>query len=288
MEKKVWCYDIEQFDNFHSATFVNRDDKKDHRVFVIHSSRDDREDYYEFLMTEVSGLIGFNNINYDYPLIHFFIGVIDVHRQAGATLGLSKLLDVLYIEGQRIIKEEYSAISDWKTLIPQLDLFRIHHFDNKAKRTSLKAVEIAIQYPNVQDLPFSYDHWVTDDEVLQILNYNMNDVQATLAFYFLSVDMVDLRKQLTKTYGMNLRNANDPKIGQEIFGREIAKKKQVHFNAIKDMRTWRSTIDLRKCLLPYIAFSSKEFQELHTFFKETVIHMTYKPFEKSIIQRIQV
>ncbi len=285
MEKKVWCYDLEDLENFFSATFVDRDDKKNHRVFYIHQSKDQRQELYDFLQDEISGLIGFNNVNYDYPLIHYFINILDVHAQAVSDLSTNKLLEMLYYESQRIIKEDYSAIPHWKVLIPQLDLFRIHHFDNKAKRTSLKAVEIAMQSPNVQDMPFEHDHWVTDDEVLKILNYNMNDVQETLKFYFKSIDMIDLRKQLTATYGINLRNANDPKIGQEIFGREIAKKKQVHYNAIRDMRTWRSSIDLGKCLLPYIAFSSKEFQELHKFFKETTIHTTYKAFEKSVIYK---
>jgi hypothetical protein len=284
MEKKVWVYDLEQLENFHSAIFVNRDDKKDHRVFYIHKSKDQRQELYDFLQDEVAGLIGFNNVNYDYPLLHYFIHLIDAY-EGNAALPIERFLEQMHYESQRIIKEEYSAIPHWKVLIPQLDLFRIHHFDNKAKRTSLKAVEIAIQYPNVQDMPFEHDHWVEEDEIIDILNYNMNDVQATLKFYWKSADMVELRKMLSKQYDLNLRNYNDPKIGQEIFGREIARKKQVHYNAIKDMRTYRREIDLGKCLLPYIAFSNKEFQDLHKFFKETTIYTTYKPFEKSVIYK---
>lgn len=285
MEKRVYVYDLEQFENFHSATFVDRDDKTIQRIFVIHITRDDRQALYDFLQDEVAGLIGFNNVNYDYPLLHYFIGLMDMQSDTSAHIDTNRMLQMMHYESQRIIKEEYSAIPEWKTLIPQLDLFKIHHFDNKSKRTSLKAVEIAIQYPNVQDLPFHEDHWVTEDEIDDIVKYNLNDVLATYEFYLLSKDMIDLRKQLTATYSMNLRNANDPKIGQEIFGREIAKKKQVHYNAIRDMRTYRSSIDLGKCLLPYIAFSSKEFQGLHRFFKETLIHTTYKPFEKSVIYK---
>ena len=284
MEKKVWVYDLEQLQNFHSATFVNRDDKKDFRVFYIHKSKDQRQELYDFLQDEVAGLIGFNNVNYDYPLLHYFIHLIDAYEESAA-LPTERLLEQMYWESQRIIKEEYSAIPEWKVLIPQLDLFRIHHFDNKAKRTSLKAVEIAMNSPNVQDMPFEHDHWVEEEDIVSILNYNMNDVVETLRFYEKSKDMIELRKMLSNTYNLNLRNYNDPKIGQEIFGREIAKKKQVHYNAIRDMRTYRSSIDLGKCLLPIIAFSSKEFQELHQFFKTTTIHTTYKPFEKSVIYK---
>lgn len=285
MKKKVWVYDLEQLENFHSGVFINRDDPEDKRVFVIHASRNDIDVYYDFLMTDVAGLIGFNNVNYDYPLLHFFINTVDAHRQAGAEIRVNKLLEMLQWESQRIIKEEFTAIPEWKTLIPQLDLFRIHHFDNKAKRTSLKAVQIAIQYPNVQDMPFEHDHWVDNEEVDEILNYNNNDTASTREFYILSKDMVELRKMLSDTYNLQLRNYNDPKIGQEIFGREIARKKNVHYNAIRDMRTYRREIDLGKCLLPYIYFESKEFKKLHDFFKETTIYTTYKAFEKSVVYK---
>ena len=69
VEKRVWVYDLEQFQNFHSATFIDRDSDET-RVFVIHESQNDAEAYYTFLIEEVAGLIGFNNVNYDYPLIH--------------------------------------------------------------------------------------------------------------------------------------------------------------------------------------------------------------------------
>ena len=97
--------------------------------------------------------------------------------------------------------------------------------------------------------------------------------------------MIDLRKLLSQTYGINLRNANDPKIGEEIFGREIARKKQLNYRAIKDMRTYRASIDLGKCLLPIISFKSKEFQKIHKFFEQKTIHTTYKPFEESVIYK---
>ena len=284
-ERKVWVFDLEQFENFHSGTFVNRDDKTDVRVFVIHVTRNDVIEYYKFLTEEVSGLIGFNNVNYDYPLLHAFLGIATIYVNTGRDINVAGLNEILHRESQKIIREEYSAVPEWQVKIPQLDLFRIHHFDNKAKRTSLKSVEIAIQHPNVQDLPHDPDHWVEEDEIEEILDYNLNDVLATFKFYLLSVEMIDLRKLLTETYGVNLRNFNDPKIGEEIFGREIARKKQVHYNAIKDMRTYRASINLGECLLPVISFESEEFQRIHSFFQNKTIQTTYKPFEESVIYK---
>lgn len=285
--KKVWVYDIEQLINFHCATFVDRDDTANIRQFVIYDSqRNDCHEYFIFLQTEVTGLIGFNNIDYDYPLIHLFINIMKAYAgNIFVSPDPEKLNQILYEESQRLITEEYPAIREEQVLIPQLDIYRIHHFDNKAKATSLKAIEIAINFPNVQDLPFDHDHEVLFDEVDDILSYNLNDVNATHAFYLLTLDLIELRKKLSLKYGINLRNANDPKIGQEIFIRQIAAKKGWNYKYLKDLRTYRHYIDLRDCILPYIYFQAKEFNSLLEELKSTVIETTYKAFEKSVIYK---
>ena len=285
MEKKVFVFDLEQFPNFHSGTFINRDDRDDKRVFVIHEAYNDYIEYFHFLQDEVAGLIGFNSVNYDYPLLHFFLELMPIYADRKTEIGASRMNEMLHLQSQQIIRAEYSAIPEWQTKIPQLDLFRIHHFDNKAKRTSLKAVEIAINSPNVQDIPFDEDHYVTEDEIPLVLDYNYNDTIETFRFYELSKDLVELRKQLSARYNINLRNANDPKIGQEIFGREIAKKKEIPYKHLRDMRTYRKSIALGKCLLPIIEFQNKEFKTLHQFFKDTVITTTYKAFQESVIYK---
>lgn len=285
MEKRVYVYDLECFENCQTSTFVNRDDPEDYRAFVIHPTRDDRDEYYDFLVNEVSGLIGFNNVNFDYPILDYFMEIMRSHRTVDAHLSTEQLLNLMWMKTQEVLRDEYSSIPEWREKIPQLDLYRIHHFDNKAKRTSLKAVQIAINYPNVQDMPFEEGRLIHADEIIDVLNYNMNDAQSTREFYILSKDLVELRKMLSSEFGVQLRNANDPKIGQEIFGREIAREKRIPYQTLKDMRTYRREINLGECLLPYIYFESKEFKELHDFFKNTTIHTTYKAFEKSVIYK---
>lgn len=281
VEKKIWIYDLEQLPNFHSGTFIDRD-SNEKRVFVLHQSRNNLIEYIKFLEEEVAGLIGFNCVNYDYPLLHLLIGLASIYT---SDKSLEGIIQILHEESQRIIKEEYSAISEKDTKIPQLDLYRIHHFDNKAKRTSLKAVEIAINFPNIQDIPFDENHEIIEEEIPKILDYNENDVLATKKFYFLSEDLVELRKRLSNRYKINLRNANDPKIGQEIFGREIARKTGIRYDVLKNMRTYRRWINLNDCILDKISFKSEEFNKMLKFFKSTTIVTTYKAFEQSVIYK---
>jgi len=283
--KKVWVYDIEQFKNYHCCTFKDRDNPLDIRQFVICESRNDIEAYYKFLKEEVAGLIGFNNVNFDYPLLHSLMHLMKGYSHGIITPDPNMMNKLLMEDVERILKEEYSSVPEKDVLIPQLDLYRIHHFDNKAKSTSLKAVEIAINFHNVQDIPFTEGHIVQFDEEQMILDYNLNDVEATYQFYLLTKDMIDLRKKLGHKYHINLRNANDPKIGQEIFGRQIAAKKRWSYKYVRDMRTYRHYIDLKDCILPYIYFNSKEFTVLLEDLKSTVIETTYNAFEKSVIYK---
>jgi hypothetical protein len=277
MEKQVYIFDLEQFINFHSGTFMNRE-TKEIKQFVIHTSRNDITEYYNFLKNEVSGLIGFNNINYDYPLIHFLL--INNHF---ISLNPDTINKMLFEESQRLISEEWTAIPDSQCYISQLDLYKIWHFDNKARRQSLKGVEISMNFDNVQDMPFNEEHWVEKDDVQKILDYNLNDVNATEAFYNISLDKIQLRKDLSKKYEINLLNANDPKIGSEIFAKLLADKKGISIRELKQQRTYRKIIKLKDCILPYIKFETKEFNKLLEFFKSKIIDSTKDAFSYSVI-----
>src|SRR4030042_3221924 len=260
--KSVWIFDLEVFKNFHSATFLNRD-SKDIKQFVVHKSRNDFDEYVKFLEEEVSGLIGFNNLKFDYPIIHYILENKDF-LQINSDIATENI----FHHTSNILNMEFSEVPYWKIKIPQLDLYRINHFDNKSKRTSLKAVEIAINLENVDDTPFKFEHKVQDNEVQRILEYNLNDVIATYEFYKLNIDEIEMRKELSREYKIDLLNANEPKIGSEIFAKLLSEEMNIPIKELKKMRTYRSSINLNDCILPYIKFANKEFNELLEIYKK--------------------
>ena len=77
-------------------------------------------------------MIGYNNDNYDYPLIHHLIN----HKDEYLLLTGFELSQKIYEKSQSIIEQEFSSVADWNKHIKQIDLFRIWHFNNKAKLTS--------------------------------------------------------------------------------------------------------------------------------------------------------
>lgn len=131
MKEKVWVYDIEQLKNFHSITAYcpyNQDIK----TFIIHNEVNQLEEYVQFLLNDCEIMIGYNNINYDYPLLHFIL----TNYKRWKNYPTYKILQLLYDKSQEIIESEYSSIPQKNVKIKQVDLYRIHHFDNKNRRTS--------------------------------------------------------------------------------------------------------------------------------------------------------
>ena len=123
--KQLYIYDLETFASFFLATF-KLPNKDQWYEFEISDRKNDIKELRLFLKNNVKGLIGFNNINFDYPVLHNTILSNDKEWSA----------EDIYIEVQKIIESEYSAIWDNQTKIPQLDLYKIWHYDNKNKRTS--------------------------------------------------------------------------------------------------------------------------------------------------------
>src|SRR5690606_14814333 len=71
LEKQTYVYDLEQFQNFHSASFKNIETKK-RRIFTLYHdyandslSINEFPKLIDFLENEVLTLIGYNNQSYD-------------------------------------------------------------------------------------------------------------------------------------------------------------------------------------------------------------------------------
>jgi len=286
--RNIEVYDLEVFPNFFSYTGMNVD-TKEIKQFYISEKEDQSTELIKHLGT-LDGQIGFNNLNYDYPIIHY----ITKYSGDWIILNEKQITEKIHNCSNKIIESEYSQIPYWNIKIPQLDLFRIWHFDNKARMTSLKAIEIAINFHNVQDMPFEQDHILLEREIQSVLDYNLNDVKATYEFYkitkgdtelplYKGKDRIQLRKDIQEKYNIHCRNYNDVKIGDAV-------NKMVYINItgksarlLKDIRTFRPRIDLKDCVPKYIDFKSTYLQEFFRELKEKSITKTKGELEKELI-----
>ena len=118
--------------------------------FQISPYRNDRRELLLYLNT-LTIMTGFNSLRFDYPLLHRIIQTLsrDINIKGRELLKLINVWSAMLINSQEGYQNEIR-----NPFIKQRDLFRIHHFDNKAKRTSLKGLEFVMRMDNVQELPF--------------------------------------------------------------------------------------------------------------------------------------
>lgn len=256
-------YDIECLPNFFSIIINRREDGSKWKFIIAPWLNQGVE--LNVLLNQIKlshgRMVGFNNLAYDYPMIHLIMLYNGNVNNA-----------VLYNKSQAIINADWNDRShrlwDNETLIPQLDLRAIHHFDNKAKLTSLKLLEFNMRMDSIEELELDFNKPINQEDENIVLDYNDHDVDATLEFYDYSKKEIDFRDELTEKHNKNFTNFNDTKIGQEIFVMELAKS---GVKASKWNQTIREKIDVSEIILSYVQFETPQFNEVLNFFKRTII-----------------
>ena len=278
-------YDLESYPNIFTYCGVNSDGTN-LKVFEISDRKNETKELLKELrrlVVQKKSLVGFNNIGFDYNLIHYIIEEAKKAKTKGVELKLSA--KKLYNQTEKVINSYRGdgfgmKVREEEMVIPQIDLYLINHFDNKAKATSLKKLEVNMRSENVEDLPFAVGTNLDDEEKDILIKYNKHDVLQTLKFYNHCVDMIKLRYDLTEKYGFNCLNLNDSKIGGKFFMSKIEKENPNAF-FIKDeygkrkmRQTPRDKIVIKDCLFPYVKFSTPEFKALKEWFERQVITET--------------
>ena len=283
--RQIWVYDIETLASCFTYSAINIDTEEVVQ-YAIHKDRNDSVAFLEHLGQDCKGHIGFNNISFDYPVIHKILNVAPVN-----TLDIIKLA---YNEAQRIIEEQnkingaFVTIKDSDVRIKQLDLFRLWHFNNKSRRTSLKALEISMNYPNVMEMPIEHTKEdITLDEIPSILEYNLNDVLATYEFYKKTKDLgkIDLRKKIYDKFGLPCMSWNNGKIGEQLILKLYCDAAGLNQWDVKKLRTNRPIIHLKDCIPNITKFKSKEFNDWIKYVTSKSITETKGALEYSIIYK---
>lgn len=262
MNKGIWIYDIETMVNFFSYYAINRDTNEE-LFYIIYDDVNDYPDLLQHLST-VNGGIGFNNLAFDYPILHYMI----MAQNTLYELSAEELVGKIYEKAQETIHKEFSAIRENEVKIPQLDLFKIWHYDNRARMTSLKKLEIAMGAENVQDMPYKHDEQLTDfSQAIEVIQYNRNDVIYTKKFYELTKDKIELRRGLKKTYGLNCLNYSDSKIGEELMLKLYCEATGKQPFQVKKQRTRRNGFKFNDCIPSYVKFTTPDFNNLLGYLK---------------------
>lgn len=237
-------------------------------TWEISTYRDDRAQlfqWFNWLQQTQTPMIGFFSQKFDYPLIHWLF-----HNP-------NAMIEQIYNESREISKH----FDTWarvvyanKQFAPQIDLFMIHHMDNKAKRTDLKSLQINMRSPTVVDSPVQFGTALTLEQVERdLIPYNKHDVKETKRFALYSMDAIEFRISLIPTFGIEALNFSDVKIGARMFEQRLGD--DVCYDRSTGRKVKRQTpryrIALADIIFPYIRFSNPEFQRVLDFMRAQVL-----------------
>lgn len=275
-----WVWDIETFPNVFTIAFEHAY-APFRLAFEISDYRNDTRELLEFLYwLRVNGarLIGFNNIGFDYPVLHTLL-------RMGSGDAATLYAKAMAIIGSQDNSERFLHLvkpSDY--FIPQIDLYKIHHFDNNARATSLKVLEFNMRSESIEDLPFPVGTNLAPYQINILKRYNAHDVSQTKKFYHHSKEMLAFREELTRKYQRDFINHNDTKIGKDFFVMELEKAGVSCYDYSPSKgRTPRQTprpiIHLKDAILPWIAFQQPEFNRVLNWLKAQSITETKGVFK---------
>ena len=269
-------YDLESYPNVFSAVIVHAPSGTEW-IFEVSDRVNQSRQLLNFIHAlghhPGNRMVGYNNVGYDYPLLHALLR-FDSFTAADAYQISMGIIETPW--NDRFRNNVWAS----DMIVPQVDLFKIHHFDNQARLTSLKQIEIALQLPHVADLPFPPGTVLTPDQIPQLLGYNRHDVAATLRFWQESASALAFRDEMSEALGQDLTNASDSSIGSKVF---ISRLNAAQPGICGKSGSWRQTprarIPLTDCIFPYVRFETPEFNHVLDYLRGKTITKTKGAFD---------
>lgn len=286
--RKSWVLDYETICN----TFVVVCEdlfSKEQKVFIIWKHVNHLSAFLKFIdecRDKQEWHLGYNILNFDSQITEW----ISVHRDFLLSLKTGEqVAREIYAYAQRVIENsnagERPDYPEYNLSIKCQDIYRMNNWDSNAKRTSLKWVQFAMDWENVEEMPHPHYEEVENQDVLtKVISYCLNDVSSTKAVYlqnkwdkkkgkyeFEMLDQIALRTELSKTYNLELYSAPEPRISKQVFLHFLSEKLRKKKWDINKLRTHRNTVNIGDIILPYVKFATPEFRDMFNWFKSQVV-----------------
>lgn len=283
IRKDDWVYDVEVLKNVFTLTALSIKTGEIVR-FEISPRRNNFKKFkawMNMLSLKECRMFGFNNLHYDYPIIHYLLTVL------GDDTNGKRITKNLYNKSQAIIKDGNNPFTEFKHvvwennhIVPQVDVFKIHHFDNHARRTSLKRLQFNMRLQSIKEFEVSFDEPIKNLSTLKgLIEYNDHDVISTKEFVELSRPQIEFREGLQKRLGKTFINDNDTKIGEKYLVDQLIE--ELGYDSLyyedetsgkkKKRTTERDIIPVKDILFDYISFKHPALKKVHKQFKDMLV-----------------
>ena len=254
IQNPLYIYDIETYPNFISVTLYSVETGVFKQAVIDYWGNNDTEWLRKLFTREDITFCGYNNFGFDDGVINHII-----------RYNLSPL--AIFTFAQELIngKNQYRYNSKFDSI----DLLEIIRAGFSSK--SLKGIGVNINYPRIQDLPFSVDSKLTQEQAQEVLEYNKNDVELTLAAYEQIKNKIEMREFLTSEYGIDLRSASDSTIAKKLLDKWYSEASGEPLQVFRNRRTERNNIPVRDIIYDYVNFSSEPLKQYLDGLKEKEI-----------------
>jgi len=211
-DRKIGVMDIETYRELFDIGVYNPD-IGEWEEFEISAYRNDLYKIVKFYTeNDYDYWVSFNGIGFDHQVLEY---IIHNYENWFDLSGLQIASLIADFAGKIIEDQNFGIVSpykEWNFSTAVIDLFKIHHFDNEAKRTSLKWVEYMLDI-DVEEMPIHHSKTgLTQEEIEEIKIYRRHDVFATLCLLYITLGNLDAVRSLIRDkfgYNVSLEHLED-------------------------------------------------------------------------------
>lgn len=210
------AYDLEVNPNYFLAGFLLPDGTLYQYAFTD-TDMSQLEELHKFInWVEQSefNLVGFNSSGYDDPVLSEFL--------ARPCITTPYETSVRIIEGG----EPFWNFAE--------DIKSIDIMNNMPKKSSLKLAGVRMGHKKLQELPIDPHADVTLDEQEIMKKYNYNDLLITARLAAELTEELELRSELSQTYGIDLRSKTRAQIAEQVLSHVMKESTGLWKNNLKD------------------------------------------------------
>ena len=277
--KTAFVYDIEVFPNFFSVTLKNTE-SGNIVSFEISDRRNDMINIIRVFLNSNIYFVGFNSMHYDAPVISYII----LNYKGLIKKSIYEITAELKTFSDKVINSETSASwtkYKYANLFDDLDLLAMKW--SQKLRTSLKALQVTMQYKNVEEYDGDFNAFLPRSDYDKVLAYNKNDVESTEELLNRSIKDIELRLGVEREFGISALNKDGVNLGMEIIKTKYLEKTGLTWGEIKDLRSPCDNLCLNEIIFPYIKFETPILQNLLKELKTTCLDPNDNTFEKNFI-----
>jgi len=248
--KKI-IFDIECLRNCFIVCIKNIDTGKK-IVLEISARRNDAKLFSKVFNNDARIFIGFNNIDYDSPLVSYVL--------KNENLPWDKLCTELKRLSDACVKEKkINYRLKYANLFQQIDLLRM--LFSTQLRVSLKELQVSMNYPNVLEMDIDWEAPIEEDLIDELIVYCWNDVDSTEWVYDRCKEDLKFRQEIQKEWGIQCYSQDGMTLGVGILAEEFKTALGFEAEDFKHMGTKRDSIVLKDIILPIVSYETKQLQD---------------------------